>query len=249
MQTINEVLERILLEDPAFMHLAKGIEVEAGQYWLSQPGDAAPPLSDRIEQAVLAQLRLDQELTTLDFDRMLCDRMPGMLTPDRRILMACLQSYATEDAASGYWILRQEDLPEARERDCAETERMLANIGERLGFQVPASRPVQWLENNASAAYRFEVSEMAFMGRALSIPQEPGQVEDILVVPGGRASLVAAKSRRNRWLKKWLESGVRVLKFRHVRRLYAETTLTSENLRDRIGIDPAGRHDPQMPLL
>lgn len=249
MQSINEALEKALLEDPAFMHLASGMEVEAGQYWLSESDSAAPPLADVIEELVLEQLRSDQRMTSVELDRMICSKLAGILTPDQRILFACLRSYAVEEAPSGKWNLRHEDLPEERNKDCLEMERMLVEIGERLGFQVPDSRPVQWQNEKGQRSYRFVVSERAFLGSALASSDEPRRVEEILIVPGGRASLVAAKSRRNRWLRTWLEGGVRLMKFRHVRRLYAETTLTAENLHERMGIDPPGRHDPQMPLL
>jgi hypothetical protein len=249
MQSVNELLEKVLLEDEAFVHLAAGIDVEAGQYWLSESATAAPPLADVIEQSVLELLRSDEQMTSLEFDRMLCSRLAGILTPDQRIILACLQSYAVEEDESGAWILRQEDMPEARKNDIAEIERMLIEIGVRLGFQVPDTRPIQWVKDKGQRSYQFSVSEMAFLGSALSSSSEPKRFEEILVVPGGRASLVAAKSRRNRWISTWLESGVRIMKFRHVRRLYAETTLTSENLYERMGIDPPGRHDPQMPLL
>jgi hypothetical protein len=39
------------------------------------------------------------------------------------------------------------------------------------------------------------------------------------------------------------------MKYRHVRRLAAETTLTVENLAERLAIDPPEHQDPQLPLL
>jgi len=69
------------------------------------------------------------------------------------------------------------------------------------------------------------------------------------VLPGGRASLVMAKVRRDPRLSEWLKSGPRIIKFRHIRRLATETTLTRENLNQRFIIDPPEHHDPQLPLL
>jgi hypothetical protein len=39
------------------------------------------------------------------------------------------------------------------------------------------------------------------------------------------------------------------VKFRHVRRLAAETTLTRDNLDERLALDPIDESDPQLPLL
>jgi hypothetical protein len=61
--------------------------------------------------------------------------------------------------------------------------------------------------------------------------------------------LVAEKARRDPRLKAWLESDVRVVKYRHVRRLAADTTLRRENLAERIALDPMDEMDPQLPLL
>jgi len=70
-----------------------------------------------------------------------------------------------------------------------------------------------------------------------------------LVIPGGRAALLAEKARRDPRLAERLRSGLRILKYRHIRRLAEETTLTRGNLIERMGVDPPENEDPQLPLL
>jgi hypothetical protein len=69
------------------------------------------------------------------------------------------------------------------------------------------------------------------------------------VLPGGRSTIVLEKARRDQRIGDWLRSGPKVIKYRHVRRLEAETTLHRDNLEQRLAIDPPDQHDPQLPLL
>jgi hypothetical protein len=50
-------------------------------------------------------------------------------------------------------------------------------------------------------------------------------------------------------LRAWLQAGLRMVKFRHIRRLAAETTLSLDNLDERLALDPIDEADPQLPLL
>ena len=84
----------------------------------------------------------------------------------------------------------------------------------------------------------------AAFGQAL---RDAGEV--IHVLPGGRGPLVAEKARRDPRLRAWLQAGLHLVKFRHVRRLAAETTLTRDNLDERLALDPIHESDPQLPLL
>src|SRR5512136_1393979 len=95
-----------------------------------------------------------------------------------------------------------------------------------------------------SDRYVFRVRTDAAFGQAL---RDAGEV--IHVLPGGRGSLVAEKARRDPRLRAWLQAGLRLVKFRHVRRLAAETTLSLENLDERLALDPIDEADPQLPLL
>jgi hypothetical protein len=162
-------------------------------------------------------------------------------------------------------MLRPEDRAEAREQDHREIELLLQKIGQRLGFSVK-EEPISWVGFDQdmrfhvieTAALLVEVPELlqAVSGEAgqrsgagAAKSAEAGGIQQICVFPGGRSVLFTEKVRRDPRLALWLDSGGRVMKFRHVRRLADETTLSRENLLDRLGIDPPEHQDPQMPLL
>jgi len=119
---------------------------------------------------------------------------------------------------------------------------MLDVVNERLIVQ--GEEPIAWLDSRGQAVYAFRVRANAGLGGLLSAEGPPA----ILVLPGGRASLVAEMGRRDPRLRAFLERG-RVVKFRHVRRLADEATLTPDNFSERLALDPPEHRDPQLPLL
>lgn len=243
---VGEALEAILADRRLLLHFAKGEDPESGLYWLEDETRASEPLADRAELCVLQYLRSVRTSTEREVDRGVCAALKGLMTPDRRWVRACLNSYAEHDPEEDAWRLRQEDTAESRERDLAEMRELLAKVGAALGYQVQSSPELRWLDEESEVAFVFHVIETACLGPAIRSHPSPSA---IWVLPGGRAGLVAEKARRDPRLRQWLDSGMRVLKFRHVRRLAEEPTLTRESLFERMKIDPPEHQDPQLPLL
>jgi hypothetical protein len=229
-----------------FVRLGAGAEPETGLYWLTDPTGAALPLADRVEALVVGVLRSTEDLSEVEIDRRVCAALPGIETPDRRLVQACLRSYASFDEATGLWHLREEDRAEVRAADAAEIRDLLRDLGARLGFVVQGGEPITWSGASGSPAFIFSVREQAALGDRARAAQA-GPVTYVL--PGGRAALVAEMVRRDPTLREWLARAGRVVKFRHIRRLGAETTLRADNLAERLAIDPPEHRDPQLPLL
>jgi len=246
LSAVGDILEATLVDREIFDRLGRFIEPESGLYWLTDPSDANQPLADRVEEIVLETLRQGESFTLVEVDDQVCQTLPGLLTPDRRLVHACLISYAQEDPQEGVWRLRSEDDPERRAVDCQEIRHLLAEMGQRLGFTVLDKDLLTWLDEQGRQVYVFVVSETAVLGAAL----EAGEADSLtFVLPGGRAALVEEKARRDPRLREWLQNRVGVVKFRHVRRLAVEIGLSRENLGMRLAIDPPAHHDPQLPLL
>jgi hypothetical protein len=230
-----------------FIHLGGGSEPESGQYWLSaHAGEQGVPLSDRLEEIVVQNLQGHSQLATMELEREIYRRLPGLQTPDRRMIAACLSSYAIREPGHGLWQIRQEDEQERRQQDVSEIRKLLAEMGLRLGFAVESNGTTIWRQPDHSPAYTFVISERAALGAAAACSPE---AHAWLVIPGSRAILVEEKARRNPLWARLLESPQRVLKFRHVRRLAVEGNLTAVTLADRLPLDPPEHQDPQLPLL
>jgi hypothetical protein len=245
---VYQSVERALADRRTFTHLSTGSEPESGSYWLTEPAARAEALSDQVEALVLGTLRQERPLTAAEVDAVVCERLTGLRTPDRRWVLACLRSYAQADEASGRWSLRPEDRPEPRARDCAEIRRLLLELGVRLGYLTLQEEAlgIDWINPDAPErpAYSFQVCETSPPSAVLA----SGELLTF-VIPGGRAALLAEKARRDLRLHYAVEDATRVLKFRHVRRLAQESTLRRESLPERLALDPLGEQDPQLPLL
>ncbi|MCI0826933.1 MAG: hypothetical protein J4N91_04640 [Chloroflexi bacterium] len=246
---VGEQLEAVLSDQHLFVHVGRGAEPESGRYWLADESGAAESLADRVEDAVLAKLRSSEGNTALEIDTGLCKQLPGLLTPDRRLVMAAIRSYAEFDSEDKVWRLRPEDQPEARKADVEQMLRLLGNLGARLGYQVSGTDEIEWRDEVHQSSLLFRVDETAKFGSVMRRRSGSAARVEAIVIPGGRGALVAEKTRRDLRLQSWLESGLRIIKFRHVRRLSEDTTLTRENLMERLALDPPGQEDPQLPLL
>jgi hypothetical protein len=245
LQRMNDWIEEELGTSAQWEHLTKGVEIESGSYWFAHPTPSEDPLFDRVERMVLGLLRTVYTVGEVELDGRVCEAFPGISTPDRRLVLACLHSYA-QRRGDGLWTLRPEDYEEARMADCDEVIELLGKLGRTLGYSVPSDEPLRWITMEGSTAFTFRVSEMASWGWEHMDPDESNLT---MVIPGGRSALVAEKARRDPRVREWMHTPGRVIKFRHVRRLASESNLTLGNLAERIAIDPPERQDPQMPLL
>jgi hypothetical protein len=243
---VTERVNRTLSNNSIFVRFGAGVEPETGRYWLADETQAERAAMDRLESVILSLLRAQKGWRWQDLDRQTCLRLNGLLTPERRSVAAVLGSYATLDEESGTYRLREEDNENARQRDLEEVQGLLQKIGRSLGFETQPGERLKWLAADGSAAYTFVIQETAFFQPVL---EQDEDAPVTLVLPGGRANLVSYKARRDERVVHLLEQGHRVIKFRHVRRLASETTLTPDTLKQRLAIDPVAQNDPQLPLL
>jgi hypothetical protein len=242
--SLNLALETALGSRSRVVRLDQRQEIETGLFWLTDPETTEPPLADKVEQTILESLRRAPGRAFLDLDREVCARHPDLGTPDRGLVQACLESYGVRDEA-GLWSLRSEDEFESRASDALTIRSQLQDIGQRLSYKVNGGPRQTWRNVSGETVFTFVILETAAVQAALAAA---GQGLT-LVIPGGRAALLAEKARRDPRLAERLRSGVRILKYRHIRRLAEETTLTRDNLIERMVVDPPEHEDPQLPLL
>jgi hypothetical protein len=242
--SLNLALETALGRRAQVVRLDQRQEIETGLFWLTDPGTTELPLADRVEMSILEALRRQSAREVLALDREVCARHPGPDTPDRGLVRACIESYGRPDD-EGLWSLRPEDRADARMSDARTIGDSLIRIGERLAYQVEEEHPMVWREPSGMVAFTFVILETAAVHTALTATGR-GLA---LVIPGGRAALLAEKAKRDPRLAERLSSGLRILKYRHIRRLAEDTTLTRDNLIERLAVDPPEHEDPQLPLL
>jgi hypothetical protein len=163
--------------------------------------------------------------------------LPGLQTPSLGLIRAVLASYATE--TDGRWTLRQEDSPAARRIDLETAAQSLTTLGTRLGYTLQREeknqRFIRWMENGQTI-YNFTLLASAVVARLLRQNPIPS-TNNFLVLPGGRASLLASKLERDPVLRS-IAGRWRILKFRHLRRLVGMSELTREHFEKEFSGDP-----------
>ena len=238
------------LDVPTFMQLPGGRRGET-LWWLAHPADLAAPLSDRVEEAGYQVLQDALALTEAGFIEAINVRFPGTLTPDADLVTICLRAYAHEPTP-GYWELRNEDLPEARQAEQQAIIAHLLTLGRRLGYRAEAANrfEVAWYRGEQVRAL-LAVRSRAVVSEVLTLSDETRGSRPYLVIPGGRAALASYKLAHNPlWQQEVDRARWQFIKYRHVRQLVAQPEVDEYALQTIVGLDPiVEREGAQIPLF
>ena len=225
------------LAAPEFVHYSESQNPEIGLWATAEWNSQVEPLSDRVEIATVKFLQKNHACTLRELESALNAELPGLLTPSLDLVRAVLSSYALE--TDGHWTLRPEDSPAARRVDLESATAHLAVLGSRLGYTLNREeknqRLIRWLENGQTI-YNFTLLASAVIGRLLRQNPTP-TMNSFLILPGGRAGLLAFKLERDAALRS-LAGRWRILKFRHLRRLAGLTGLTRDHFEKEASSDP-----------
>ena len=225
------------LSSPEFIHHAESKNPESGLWGLAEWDTAIDPLPDRVEMAIVRLFQKNPSTTLRGLETALNPELPGLLTPSLGLLRAMVASYAVE--AGGRLSLRLEDSPSARRADLETAAQALTALAPRLGVtfqrQDSPQRLIQWQDPGGTVT-TFYLLASAVVGRILRQNLNPAE-RYLLVIPGGRAGLLAYKLDRDPALRAVAEHW-RIVKFRTLRRLSEITGLTREGFEKELGGDP-----------
>ncbi|HIC93991.1 MAG TPA: hypothetical protein EYP09_07060 [Anaerolineae bacterium] len=229
---------------------AEGLVRLGELWWLKEPGRAARPLADRVEEAVCEVLREAPSREALE--RAIYARFPGLLTPEEGLIGACLGSYGRE-VEPGRWQLRAEDQLGRRERQREEVRAHLLELGKRLGFAVQADAEgfdVLWREDG-QVAYAFVVLRTAILSDVLLARGKPSGAQRCIAIPEERASLVEFKLGHNPLLRRAVAEGRwQFVKWPYLAQLAQAREVTRHDLKKIMGLRPiVERAEAQIPLF
>jgi len=226
------------------------VEDVRGLWWLTDSGQAASPLSDRIEASVYEWLaQAPPESLESDLMAEIYRRFPAPLTPERAYVRLCLESYAVE-IRPGVWALREEDRPPTRQEEIAALRAELVTLGQRLGCEAAEyDSQVMWVRERRSL-FTFVLSGTAELGARL-IASRPPRGQPVFVLPGGRGALAHYKLRHDVRLRDAVtRAGWTFLKFRQLRSLIAQPALDIAAFQSALDQDPLiEKEGQQMTLL
>jgi hypothetical protein len=237
-------IETALRQGARFVHHSTGEAVEAG-LWGLRDSSTVDSLTDRVEIAVVNHLQKNPISIYLEVETELYRQLSGLLTPSKGTIYAVLNSYAEKDGAN--WRLRPEDTAASRQQDVKTISDIIASVGTRLGYQT--RRDQRWLiwQEDGTTVRAFGVLASALVRRAMLENPHPPQ-QSVLVVPGGRAGLIAYKALRDPLLAEQLQD-YRLAKFRLWRALAEVPILTRETFEEQLASDPVARAQGQMMMF
>lgn len=251
-QTLEHIQEQI---EETFSYRQGFLYYPEPETWWHQELFPNPnPLADQVEMDLVALLAADQPHPKESLEGSLYQSYPGSLTPPADLIELCLRSYGQQPEGSGSgWVLKPGDLPEKRIQDLEEMAVLLKDIGEQLGFETTQQPPIgrvkvfRWQDGEEDQA-TFFISASAVLNKILlkhaQTPPHPW-----IILPGSRARLVTYKLQHNPPLAERIDQAWGFIKFRHLRRLADEGSLTRKNYLERFELDPLTYDAPQLPLI
>ena len=149
---------------------------------------------------------------------------------------------------SDRWRLRPEDRPANRHADLREMKELIERIGERLGYTTTHldERTSSWMDGDEQVRV-FHLLASALVDQVIREAQHPVN-QGILVVPGGRAGLLAYKGNRDPRLQQRLDAWL-ILKFRLVRTLAEIPVLNRQTFEEQITSDPVEQMQGQLMMF
>ena len=237
-------IEAALKGDADLIHYSGGESVETG-LWSLRGQSREESLTDRVEVAVVNLLQKNPDSIFLEIEDDLYPRYPGLLTPSKGMIYAVLNSYAEKDGAS--WKLRAEDVASTRRKELNQIMTLVDKIGRRLEYHTRKQDKLLIWDEKGNVTRVFSVLASALVERAIAETSYPPE-QTLLVIPGGRAALVAYKAQRDPALAERLKN-VRLVKYRLLRALAEVPILTRETFEEQIANDPVEQTKGQMMMF
>lgn len=237
----QNAMEQALKGTHDFIHYSTGEGLDTGMWGLARPV-WSESLTDKTEIAVVTFLQKNPNAIYLEVEEEVNRQFTGLMTPSKALIYAVLNSYAEKN--DGNWTLRQEDLSTARRDEMKAVFSQLEEIGKRLNYDSEKTDKVlTWIENGKPAR-KFHVLASALVHRALEHADE----RTVIVIPGGRAALVAYKQERDPSLREGLKRQ-RLVKYRLLRSLLDLPILTRETFEEQINSDPVEKAVGQLMMF
>lgn len=242
LRNISVKISSVLGGNKNFVHFSMSENVETGLWGLDFYNGQVESLSDRVEVEIVNFFQKNKLAIYLDIENDLNPKFKGLLTPSKGLIYAILNSYT--EKTGGAWNLRKEDEAGARQAEIKTVFSLLESIGSRLAYQTSRhEKSVSWLENGKPVK-RFSIMASALVNRAIQT-NDPGTV---LVIPGGRAALIAYKQDRDPSLAERMKQ-YRFVKFRFLRTIAEVPMLTRDGFESQIASDPIEQSTGQMMMF
>lgn len=251
---IQEAIDEAISYQAGFIKIDKNSQSpEIGYWWLPKRDIDKVPLADRVEIEIVNLLLKNPGKHLVFYHHEICKRFPGLLTPSFELICMCLESYGKGGGQSNdHWQLREDDLPQNRRKDIDEMQGLIEHLGKNLGLKASRVQTdplsIAWRDEKKSVPYTFYISASALLGKIFISQQKP-QGNPVIILPGSRSNLVTYKLKHNPLWEQTVKAGWRFLKYRHLRLLAKNPSLTLDILDEQFDLDPLTYSESQIRLF
>ena len=223
---------------------------QSGYWWLENQKEAILSLSDRVEKFLVTMLVENMVSSFQALDQAVCTSFTGLLTPNKTLIDACLESYGQKSQIDNLWQIRPQDQPSSRNIDLKAMTDLTYILGAKLKYNthIAGEHRFQWIDAMNQPRYTIYLTASALLGKILASKHNKN-IKPLIIIPGGRANLVSYKLDHDPFLRQQLEIGWKLIKFRHWRHLAENSSLSHINFDAQLLLDPFERKDPQFQLL
>jgi hypothetical protein len=165
------------------------------------------------------------------------------------LVQLCLESYGEKSTPeSDEWSLTSQNFPQVRKTDIQQIIEALKKMASTLRMRQEGIQPVLWLNEKGNVTFAWYVIASAIISKPVFTNPYPPQ-RSVVVLPGGRANLVAYKIQRDPRLKQSIDDGWRFVKFRQIRWLAENLVGKQESFESLLAQDSPTYETPQLRLF
>jgi len=247
---LNSIVGEALSDRQSFLRFGGSEKsLEVGYWWLAKDREFMLALSDRIEIELVRYLIAHPGDSQLEIYQALCNKFPGFLTPSPELVQLCLESYGVKsNPENDEWSIALQNIPQARKADIHQIGEALEKMASTLRMRQEGSQPVLWLNEQGKVKFAWYIIASAIISKPVFTNPYPPKTS-VVVLPGGRANLVAFKIERDPRLKQSLDDGLRLVKFRQIRWLADNLIGNQESFELLLAQDSPTYETPQLRLF
>jgi hypothetical protein len=158
-------------------------------------------------------------------------------TPSSSIIQLCLESYGKPSKQDeGYWTIRDEDKPLNRLTESHQLTDLVSQIGHTLNYTISCENPVVWKDHNGDLCFVWYLISSAAISDIIFNSNYPAE-KSCIILPGGRANLVAYKISQNLLLQNEINKGWHLVKNRHIKLMAENPILSPDYFHDLLDQD------------
>lgn len=243
-----------LLQDDRFAQSIKSNLTGGSLWWLNDPKNYLPPLSEQVELFIRTLLLNEKPVNARELERMVCNKFKGCMTPSAELIHLCLESYSdplSEDI--NYYLLEPDERLFKRKLDLDEIRTILNDCASRLGFaQVDGDSPEEllWLKPDKTLSHRYYLTSTCAIAGIIFSALEENEAIKVIIFPGSRSRLLNYRLSHDPRLEAAKENNWHFTKYRTIRNLSKNLNLTTTSWNNQLDNDQAlWNPQSQIPLF